>query len=185
MTKVILISGKAGHGKSTFANLLQNELTEVGYHVFRAAFGDEVKDICSRYFDFNGTKDDRGRHILQYIGTDVVRKMYPNFWAESLAKLSHAVLNSEMNYDIVLVDDLRFPNEADAFYDIFGVENVITIRVNRFQCADGEYTNPDMSPAALAHISEHALDDYAFNFIVKNCDLRLLAESAEAIATNI
>ena len=50
-TKVILISGKAQHGKSTLATMLHNSLIEQVEKVLRIAFADQVKFIATKYFN--------------------------------------------------------------------------------------------------------------------------------------
>ena len=44
--KIYAISGKAQHGKDTFAEFLYQELTEKGYKVLVTHYGDLVKYIC-------------------------------------------------------------------------------------------------------------------------------------------
>ena len=79
--KVILISGKAQHGKDTLAGMLKNHLEDKSYRVLIAHYGDLVKYVCEKFFNWDGNKDEAGRTLLQYVGTDVVRKQNENFWA--------------------------------------------------------------------------------------------------------
>ena len=71
--KIYAISGKAQHGKDTFAELLYQELTDKGYKVLVTHYGDLVKYICKTIFNWDGQKDEKGRHLLQYVGTDIFR----------------------------------------------------------------------------------------------------------------
>ena len=32
-------------------------------------------------------KDEKGRHILQYVGTDVIRKQAPDFWVDFISSV--------------------------------------------------------------------------------------------------
>ena len=88
--KVILISGKAQHGKDTLAGMLKNHLEDKSYRVLIAHYGDLVKYVC----------------------TDVVRKQNENFWAgfikDILTMFSH-------EWDYVLIPDTRFVNEVECF----------------------------------------------------------------------
>lgn len=53
-------------------------------------------------------KDEKGRTILQYVGTDVVRKQEPDFWVGFIIKVLRLF---PKEWDYVLIPDLRFPNE--------------------------------------------------------------------------
>lgn len=48
--KVILISGKARHGKDTTAGFLKNALEADGSSVLVAHYGDLVKYVCKTFF---------------------------------------------------------------------------------------------------------------------------------------
>ena len=85
--KVVCISGKARHGKDTLAGILKNYLEDSGNKVLVAHFGDLVKYICEKFFDWDGQKDEKGRTLLQYVGTDVVRTQEPNFWTDFIKKV--------------------------------------------------------------------------------------------------
>lgn len=78
------------------------------------------------------------REMLQYVGTEYLRKLDPNFHVKRTVE--H--LYTDKNY---VCDDLRFPNEADALRG----KGASLIRVDR-------PTHNDTG----THISETALDDY-------------------------
>ena len=105
--KVICISGKARHGKDTLAGILKNHLEDQGNRVLIAHFGDLVKYICEKFFDWDEQKDERGRTLLQYVGTDVVRTQEPNFWTDFIKKVLTLFPDE---WDYVLIPDCRFPN---------------------------------------------------------------------------
>ena len=67
--QVIVISGKAQHGKDTTAGFLKDALEADGYPVLIAHYGDLVKYVCKMYLGWNGEKDEYGRSLLQYAGT--------------------------------------------------------------------------------------------------------------------
>lgn len=72
--KVILISGKAQNGKDTVAAYMREKLTEDKHRVLITHYADLLKYICRSYFGWDGVKDEKGRKMLQYVGTDVIRK---------------------------------------------------------------------------------------------------------------
>lgn len=146
--KIYAISGKAQHGKDTFAELLYQELTEKGYKVLVTHYGDLVKYICKTIFNWDGQKDEKGRHLLQYVGTDIIRKEKPNYWVDFVVDI---IKFFGENWDYVLIPDTRFPNEVDVLKENFN--NVKHIRVTR---PNFESTLTDEQKR---HPSETALDD--------------------------
>ena len=80
MAKIILISGKGEHGKTTTARIISNKLEENGKRVAIVPFASYLKFVCKEYFGWDGKKDEKGRQTLQYVGTDVVRRKDPDFW---------------------------------------------------------------------------------------------------------
>ena len=85
--RVICISGQAGAGKDTVGKVIANKLTEQGYTPLITHQADLLKYICTSYFDWDGVKDEAGRSLLQYVGTDVVRKNRPDFWVDFLISM--------------------------------------------------------------------------------------------------
>ena len=153
--KVICISGKAQHGKDTLANILKEELIKKEHKVLIAHFADLVKYICKTFFDWNGEKDDKGRTLLQYVGTDIVRTKYPNFWVEFIISILQ-LFNSE--WDFVIIPDCRFPNEYELFKEN-GID-VTLLRVER-----PNFIN-SLTQEQLNHPSETALDNYNYDYII-------------------
>lgn len=148
-TKVILISGKARHGKDTTAKFLKDELHKKGKSVLIAHFSDLIKYVCKEYFNWNGKKDNAGRSLLQQIGTDIVREKNPTFWVDYLVSIV-SIFNEFWDY--VIIPDTRFPNEISRFKEA-GIPT-IHIRVNR-----GEDFYNGLTEEQNNHISEIALDN--------------------------
>ena len=146
--KIYAISGKAQHGKDTFAELLYQELTDKGYKVLVTHYADLLKFICKSLFNWDGQKDEKGRHILQYVGTDIVRKERPNYWVEFVIDMID--LFGE-NWDYVIIPDTRFPNEIDKLKEHYQkVEHIRVVRPN--------FTST-LTEEQLKHPSEIALDN--------------------------
>lgn len=171
-TKVICISGKAGHGKDTFGSMLSDSLIANGKSVRIFHFADLVKFICRQYFDWDGQKDEKGRHILQYIGTDVIRSKNENYWVDFVVNLLTMLDNT---WDYVIIPDCRFPNEADKFkQSIFDTTVVRVIRDNYESTLTEEQQN---------HPSETSMDDYPFDKIIINNDINNLRFDAALLTT--
>ena len=146
--KVITISGKAQNGKDTMASLLKKSLEESGYRVLIAHYADLVKYVCKQFFGWDGEKDERGRSLLQYVGTDVVRNKEPDYWVNFLVSILKMFPD---DWDYVLIPDCRFPNEVDRMKEA-GFDT-IHIRVKR------EGFQSPLTAEQQAHLSETALDD--------------------------
>lgn len=145
--KVILISGKAQHGKDTTAKLIKEELTKDNYRVLITHYGDLLKYICTNYFGWDGQKDEAGRQLLQYVGTDVIRKQNPTLWVDFVGTMLQYFHG---NWDYVIIPDCRFPNEIDRIKS-FGLDS-IHLRVVR-----PNFESP-LTAEQQNHISETALD---------------------------
>jgi hypothetical protein len=156
MANVICIAGKARAGKDTTANLLKDKLEYMGHRVLILHYADYLKFACKEYFGWNGVKDEAGRTILQAVGTDLARKRFPNIWVAVVDIFMRAF---EDSYDYFIVPDCRFPNEIEYLKDKGW--NVLRIKVVRLDYDNG------LTDEQKSHISETALDNYRFNYVIK------------------
>lgn len=154
--KIIMISGKAQAGKTTTAYLMEKNLKASGKSAIVINYADLLKYICSAYFDWDGQKDEKGRQLLQVIGTDVVRNNDPDFWVDFVRRFTEAFARM---WDYVIIGDCRFKNEVSwaeqAHCECFHV------RIKRD--ADNGLTEEQKN-----HISEIDLDDVEPDYEIKN-----------------
>ena len=155
--KVICISGKAGSGKDTFAEMVKGELEDAGASVLITHYADELKFVCRNYFDWNGEKDVLGRRLMQHVGTDIGRAYNEDFWVSRLCQMLQIFHDQ---WDFVLIPDARFPNEIEYLKDN-GLD-VTSVRINRLNY------ETSLTPEQLLHQSEIALDGYHFDVFVEN-----------------
>lgn len=77
------------------------------------------------------------REVMQYVGTDIFRKMYEPVWTANLIKEAEAYGSK-----ISVVTDVRFPNEVKAIQDAGGK----VIRLSRDVCEDNHYSDNALNP---------------------------------------
>lgn len=155
--KIICVSGKARHGKDTTAKLLKEYLELADKKVLVTHYADLLKYICKNYFDWDGKKDEKGRQLLQYVGTDVVRKRKPDFWVDFVADILELFDDA---WDYVIICDTRFPNEVSALKDR-GLD-VIHLRIDRINFDNG------LTKEQKNHPSETALDNIIPDYRITN-----------------
>jgi hypothetical protein len=157
--RIIAFSGKSGVGKSTIAKYMQEE-----FHARKHTYAEVLREEAmaagfSRDILWHKPTNPAVRRLL--IGWGETRRMeYEDYLADILwAKLEKSL---RLQDKIVVIDDLRYPNEVAqlrAFETVFGVR----VTLVRVEC--------DFNPAIVLHESESALDGY------KDWDARFLNEN--------
>lgn len=121
---IIGITGKAGVGKSTIANILVKD-----YGYICAPFAGPLKDMLSAigltHDELYGDKKEvvnsnygvTPRHMMQTLGTEWGRDIIgQHIWVEAWRR---SLYRKYQNHNIV-VDDIRFPNEVAAVRSLGG-----------------------------------------------------------------
>lgn len=165
---LIGIVGKARSGKDTVANFLVAE-----FNFAKLSFADPLKAIIMELFDMSHEQlygdlkevvDKRyaqtPRWLLQYIGTNVFRKLHENIWVNAGIRQCEKTLANQ-NVAGIVISDVRFQNEFSAIKEAGGqLWKVLRI--------DHEW----VSGGIENHVSEIALDnlpDNAFSSILSAC----------------
>lgn len=165
MNKIILISGKAQSSKDTSAQFMKSYLESKDERVLICHYADLLKYICKTFFNWDGVKDDKGRTILQHVGTDTIRMKNerPDYWVDFIIEILWMFYDE---WDYVLIPDCRFPNEIERMKSEFNgswdYNLVQSVRVNRPNFDSG------LSIDQLTHSSECALDNYEFDHYITN-----------------
>jgi hypothetical protein len=157
MKKIILISGLAQHGKDSVANFLKQKLNGKSLIIHNA---DYLKYIAKQYMNWNGSKDEIGRNILQLLGTEKVRigNNKPLFWTEKSCDIIDIFYN---DFDYFIIPDTRFKNEI--FYPKARFpDKIITIRVIR-----KNYESP-LNEEQKNHLSEKDLINFPHDFYIES-----------------
>jgi len=148
--KIYLISGKARHGKDTFASFLKEEYENHGKKVCLLGYSNYIKYYATKYFGWDGKEETKPRDLLQQLGTEVIRKkidpmFHVNRIIEDIKVLSYF-------FDVAIIPDVRMPEELTVPKEKF--DDVVTINVFRPNFDD------HMNDRQKAHLTEVALDDY-------------------------
>ena len=111
-------------------------------------------------------KNESGRNLLQYVGTDVIRSRHPDYWVNFVVDIINFFGNK---WDFVLIPDCRFPNEISILQQ--NGFNVIHVRVFRDR-------NDILTPTQSKHPSETSLDTFKYHIpINNNSNLKSLSSS--------
>ena len=164
MKKIILISGKAQHGKDTFSEILKEELEKKGQRICITRYAKHIKTILKDYYGWDGeTKDEYWRKMLQYLGTDKIRMQMckPFFHVQRICE--DIEITSE-DFDFYIIPDCRFHNEihyARAYFP----RKIVDFRVHRPNFDNG------LTSEQKLHPSEVDLDDFDFTHMINNVTL--------------
>ena len=172
--RVILISGSARFGKDSVAFIMKELLEKQKKKVLIIHYADNLKLFAKNYFGWSGQKNQKGRELLQWLGTDVVRKNYEDTWVDMIVALLKGI---KTLYDYVIIPDVRFPNEIDKMCDNFDCITAPVIRPN----FDNGLTDEQKK-----HPSETALDNYPMEYeLINDGDLEKLLETTKTFLKNI
>lgn len=180
---LIGFAGQARAGKTTAAYALLERAHMDRLRGRHLAFADPLKELCHKMFPsapreaFYGTQEQKeapipgneswtGRLIMRHVGTEGFRAIQQSVWVEHLERLVRE-LQTDKWYDVVVVDDVRFPDECEALQRLGG----IVYRVNR-----GERV-------ASTHASESQIDDLKPDFELHNDGT--LSEYRDKVRTTI
>lgn len=183
----IAFIGKMFSGKTTAADYLVNQ------HAFtKLAFADPVKSISADILNLVASRlgqpmtwtyeeiqrrkgEAQVRKLLQLVGTELGRELigYEDVWVDLL-------VHDVRGRDNIVIDDCRFPNEAQALKD----SGFLIVRMNRPEedrIALMKEKYPTTYENILHHPSETSLDDFKADLILSASDVQSIYKSVEII----
>jgi len=192
---LIGICGKMGSGKSTVAEHIEKQRT-----MWSFGFADPLKSMCMASFELShdqmctqkgkATLDPRWgvtpRTILQRMGTDVVRDMFPAMFPEAgldqeslwIRLARNKVETAHSDNCSVVISDVRFPDEARFIHEAGGQ----LWRIDR-----PEQNDQDDNDAAPRHASENvdALAKYVDHVLANTGTIEQLHQQATALLGDV
>ena len=162
---VIGVSGKLGVGKDFISNIIEQHLS-INHKVIRLAFADLLKILTMIEYDISFDrvyvkKDEESRQLLQNIGAEY-RKKSLDFWIKGID--SQINIFQHKGFDAFIITDVRYQNEADYIKSIGKLIRIVAPIRNQIKLEEESNNNPDIKN----HLSETDLDNYEFDYIIKN-----------------
>lgn len=163
MTLIVGLSGKKRSGKNSVYFLSKILVDEDDTGVLRkVSMADALKEIAIG-LGWNEVKDDKGRRLLQLLGTQVCRECIDDgYWVKRAEERIQKLLAEPKPPKLIMIPDIRFPNEVEMVRRLGG-------ELWRVRRPVIEYTQTD------THISETALDNYT------DWDVRLIANNMDEL----
>ena len=171
--KIFIIGGKAKSGKTTFGELLRDNLKEYGYKPCVMQITEPLYSYARNYFEYDIEKDEKPREFLQKMGIEIIREKLniPNFLLNRLKEDIEILSNF---FDTFIITDARLINEFTNLKKTY--TNVTTIKIER----KNYYT--ELSESEKNHITETEIDTFDnFDYKVINSGYSTLEEQAKEI----
>ena len=175
---VIGFIGKGRAGKDTSFNFMKAFLRTRGINIEHESFAKLLKEQAREICFWDGIKDEPGRRLLQNLSkpikeyVDTLADKYPDneFYQDMKGGAyypAHTLKEIRESEETLFgITDFRFQSETTLFSSKDDI-NLITIRIIRTN-PDGSLYTGDLSPEALADISENDLNDYQTTYTIMN-----------------
>lgn len=174
---IIQIGGYAEHGKDTLADMLKEELDGDGFTCIRYAYADSLKMIAETIFDWDGTKTEKNRSMLQALGKFARNHVDVDFWVKDVQEQVDM-----FDADFSIISDMRFVNEGEFWVD--RDYDSINVRVFRLDENGNVYEN-SLTEEQKNDVSEKEVDQINYDYTIYAKDLDELRESALALIEDI
>lgn len=171
---IILVAGRAGNGKSTLAKHLETIYIKSGKKVVMSPYTKYLKQYIENIMYMKIDDNNKPRDLLQQISSKIIKGDlgYKDFFIrrqiEDIEIYSYFV-------DVIIVSDVRFPEEIDIIKEKFS--NVISIGIKRedYISTLSLEQQQDITEIALNHYHEY---DYE---VINNNDVDLKEVARELI----
>ena len=168
MVKILMLNGFHGSGKDTLGRLIREHKP----NYMRFALADAVKDIAAERYQFDRKladlpeeKDKPRKEHNNLSIRDMGRAIWMEIYAidktritRKIAEMMASELAKNPNVKFVITD-FRYDHDYYKFVEIFGRENIMTVKINR-ECIE--------KPNKFKEPEEYALENFKFDLEIDN-----------------
>lgn len=169
---IILIGGRARSGKSTLSKFIEEEYKSQNKKVIISPYTKMLKNYIEIITGKKITESNKPRDLLQQISSKIIKGDlgYKDFFIKR--QIEDIEIYSYFA-DVILVPDVRFPEEFQRIKEYF--QNVISIGINRINYIS------ELTEEQKNDVTEISLDNYHdYDFEIKNdekTDLLIVAKN--------
>ncbi len=173
--KVILLSGKARHGKDTVALMIKKICKNKQVLILPYAY--YIKEFAKKISDWDGNDLNKPRDLLQQLGTDIIKNKIDNLFF--VKRMIEDLKVYAYYFDIVIIPDARYEEEITNIKDVYKDSYSINVLRTNF--------DNDLTETQKKHLTETALDNfsnYDYN-ILNDSDLTSLEKKVKEVVEEI
>lgn len=148
--KIIMLAGKAKHGKDTTAAMIKEYYEKKGLKVINLQISQVIKKYAQVISNWDGKEETKPRELLQQLGTSIIRGKIDNDFL--IKQVIQDIKVYSYFFDIITISDVRLPNEIEQIKSNF--TNACIFQVIRPDFDNG------LTEEQKRHITEMALEDY-------------------------
>lgn len=157
---IFIISGKAGTGKTTSANMIKDYLKSKGQNSVVTSYSKYIKMYAKEITTWDGNEEIKPREILQELG-GVIRH-YLNKKDFFLKRLDEDIDLYKLFAKACVIDDARLPEEIEYFKRKYQ-RSVISVHIER------PNFKTELSEREMTHETEQGLDNYSvYDYTIVN-----------------
>lgn len=168
--RIFAFAGPARAGKTSAADFLQEECEERGFYVERVSFAGILKSGCERLGITKERDEGEYRALAQRWGQSR-RERDPDYWVKKTVRKINKMMKTEHEdfnrFDdgdgdcweetVVIIDDVRYPNEVDAVNKLGGT--VVFIDPGKRVDMDAEWRSHESETMANKLCNSHRLQE--------------------------
>jgi molybdopterin-guanine dinucleotide biosynthesis protein len=176
---IVLVSGKMGSGKTTLCEKLATISRQRGYAISRVSFEEPIyraHDAAISIMNASGWNIDQDIHLIRALRDEWLHKHHEGKLID-MVKTQCQNFSAANKKAVLVVDDMRFKNQFDAFPDAVKIRMVCDEPVRRSRAVWWGHQD---------HESETGLDEYQemtkFDLIIETTTIN--ADETAKIAAN-
>ena len=158
-----IICGGAKSGKTTFANMLRDQLKEASLKPCVMQITGPLYHYAEDYFTWDRLREEKPREFLQKFGIEILKEKLnkPHFL---INRLMEDIEVLDTFFDTFIISDVRFNEEIEILKDKY--KDVVVIKLIR------PFFDDELTMDQKMHITEKAVDEISdFDYLVQNTSL--------------